>query len=55
MKLTKEQYLGLLRHALTFIGGVGVVLGKVDEGQTTEIISLAVTLVGMIWSVLSKK
>jgi hypothetical protein len=30
MKLTKEQLLGIVRHALTFIGGI-VMKGLVDE------------------------
>jgi len=55
MKLTKEQWLGILRHTLTFVGGVGITLGKADESQVTEAISLSVTAVGLIWSILSKK
>jgi len=31
MKLTKEQILGIIRHSLTFIGGIFVMKGLVDE------------------------
>jgi hypothetical protein len=31
MKLTKEQVLGIVRHALTFIGGIVIARGLVDE------------------------
>jgi hypothetical protein len=45
MKLTKEQVLGIVRHALTFIGGI-VVMQEVlvDEAVVTEIIGGAMTL-----------
>ncbi len=31
MKLTKEQILGIVRHTLTFIGGIVIARGLVDE------------------------
>ncbi len=31
MKLTKEQFLGIVRHSLTFIGGFLVMKGLVDD------------------------
>jgi hypothetical protein len=31
MKLTKDQLLGVIRHALTFIGGILITKGLVDE------------------------
>ena len=55
MKLTKEQILGIVRHALTFIGGIVVMKGLVDETLVTEIIGGAMTLTGAIWSVINKK
>jgi hypothetical protein len=54
MKVTKEQVLGILRHGLTFIGGVLVTKGLIDEATATEIIGGAITLVGTIWSVVEK-
>ena len=55
MKLTKEQILGIVRHALTFIGGIVVMKGLVDEAVVTEIIGGAMTLTGAIWSIIDKK
>jgi hypothetical protein len=31
MKLTKDQLLGIVRHSLTFIGGILIMRGLVDE------------------------
>jgi len=55
MKLTKEQILGILRHVLTFGGGILVMKGILDEGTVLTITGSAVTLVGSIWSIIDKK
>jgi len=55
MKLTKEQILGIVRHSITFIGGVLVMKGLVDETIVTEIVGGSVTLAGAIWSIIVKK
>lgn len=55
MKLTKEQVLGIVRHTLTFVGGIVVMKGLVDETTVTEIIGGVMTLTGTIWSVIDKK
>lgn len=54
MKLTKEQILGIARHALTFVGGILIMKGLVDEATATEIIGGLITLAGTIWSVIDK-
>lgn len=55
MKLTQEQILGIVRHTLTFVGGIVVMRGIVDETLVTEIIGGIMTLTGAIWSVIDKK
>jgi hypothetical protein len=55
MKLNKEQVMGIVRHALTFIGGIVVMKGLVDETVITEVIGSVMTLVGTVWSILDKK
>lgn len=55
MELTKEQILGIIRHTLTFIGGIIVMKGLTDETTITEIIGGVMTLTGTIWSIISKK
>jgi hypothetical protein len=54
MKLTKEQILGIARHALTFIGGILVMRGIVDETIVTEIVGGVMTLTGAVWSIVAK-
>lgn len=53
--MTKEQVLGLIRHSLTFVGGILIAKGLISEGTSTEIIGAVVTLVGSIWSVIKNK
>jgi len=53
--MSKEQYLSILRHFLTFAGGVLVVQGVLDEAMWAELSGAAMTLVGGIWGVISKK
>ena len=51
----KEQTLGLIRHALTFVGGIIVAKGLVDESLIQEVVGAAMTILGAAWSILSKK
>lgn len=53
--MSKEQFLGVLRHVLTFIGGILVVKGWIDETLITETVGAISTLVGTLWSVFTKK
>ena len=53
--IIKEQALGLIRHALTFVGGILIAKGLITESISFDIIGGVMTLVGSIWSVLSKK
>jgi hypothetical protein len=51
----KEQIMGLVRHALTFIGGVLVAKGLASDGQVMDIVGMAITTFASVWSVLAKK
>lgn len=55
MKLTKEQFLGIVRHSLTFIGGIMVMKGVIDDAMLSEVIGGVVTLAGTIWSIVAKQ
>lgn len=55
MNLTREQVEGIVRHTLTFVGGIVVMKGLVDEALVTEAIGGLVTLSGVIWSIIVKK
>lgn len=51
----KEQTLGLIRHALTFVGGIIVAKGLVGDAMFQEILGGVMTFIGAVWSVASKK
>lgn len=53
--MNKEQVLGIIRHTLTFIGGVLVIKGMSSEAAISETIGAVMTAVGAIWSVIKNK
>jgi hypothetical protein len=53
--MNRGQLEGIVRHVLTFVGGMLILKGVLDESTLNEIIGAAVTLSGGIWSILSKK
>jgi hypothetical protein len=52
--MKKEQILGLVRHSLTFIGGIYVMRGLIQEQLAQEIVGGLLTAIGGIWSVIDK-
>jgi len=52
--MKKEQLLGIVRHVLTFVGGILVAKGLATDVLSNELIGAAMTLVGGIWSIISK-
>jgi hypothetical protein len=52
--MTKEQILGIVRHVLTAMGGMAVILGYYDESTVTQIIGGLMTAVGFVWSIVNK-
>jgi len=54
MKMTPEKKEGLIRHTLTFVGGLLVMFGYITEELYTEIIGGLMTLVGFILSMKNK-
>lgn len=52
--MKKDQVLGVIRHTLTFVGGLLVMKGIVDETTITEIVGGVITLVGAFWSLVDK-
>ncbi len=53
--MNKEQVLGLVRHILTFVGGILVAKGLATETQSVELVGALATVIGGVWSILSKK
>lgn len=50
-----EKTLGIIRHVLTFAGGLFVTKGYVSDSLVEELIGGIVTIIGAIWSIKSKK
>lgn len=50
-----DKILGLVRHVLTFVGGIIVAKGLAEANITEEIIGGLMTVLGGVWSVVSKK
>lgn len=52
--MNKEKILGIVRHLLTFGGGILVTKGLATEVMSIELIGAAMTLIGGVWSIISK-
>jgi hypothetical protein len=53
--MNKEQIQGIVRHVLTFVGGILVFQGVIEESILNEVIGAAISLAGAIWSIFAKK
>jgi len=53
--MNKEEILGLVRHTLTFVGGILVTKGLLEAGLLQEVIGAVATLTGVVLSVLNKR
>lgn len=52
--MSKDQVLGLIRHVLTFAGGILVSKGILDEGMVVEAVGAVIGLIGTVWSIGAK-
>jgi hypothetical protein len=52
--MKKEVVLGIVRHVLTFVGGMLITKGLIDESTAQELVGSFVTTIGLIWSVIQK-
>lgn len=53
--MNKQQIMGIIRHTLTFIGGILVIKGITTETISNEVIGAVITAIGAVWSVVSNK
>lgn len=52
--MNKDQVIGIVRHALTFLGGIIVTKGLIEESTLLEIVGSISTLIGAVWSIIEK-
>lgn len=55
LNLTPEQCMGILRHTITFVGGVLLTTGVITEELWAEVSGAILGLGGTIWSIVIKK
>lgn len=53
--VNQEQFLGLIRALVTFVGGILVARGSADIATVETISGIAITLSGMVWSFAAKR
>jgi|TARA_B100000497_G_scaffold58884_1_gene67062 flagellar motor component MotA len=49
-----EQVLGIVRHSLTFIGGMLIMKGTIDATEWAELSGSLIAVIGGIWSIVVK-
>ena len=53
--MNSQQFMGIVRHVATFVAGVAVSKGYLDDQSALEIVGGLVALAGIVWSWTSKK
>lgn len=47
--MTKEQFMSILRHVITFVGGLLIANGSMDATSIETIAGVIVSLAGLVW------
>jgi hypothetical protein len=50
-----EQLEGILRHVVTFLGGIGVIAGSSMEAAWMTVGGIVITVAGIVWSLVRKE
>ena len=53
--MNREEILGVVRHALTIMGGYLVSRGVVDEATITVAAGSVTSIIGVVWSIFDKR
>lgn len=53
--MNKKVILAIVRHTLTFVGGILIAKGTLDEAMAQELVGGIMAVIGGVWSVLDKK
>jgi len=51
--MNRERILGIIRHVLTFGGGMAVSSGMLDAETLQTVVGASITLIGALWSVMA--
>lgn len=54
IKMNQKVILSVIRHILTFVGGMLIAKGVVSESMANEITGFIVAATGSIWSIVDK-
>ena len=52
--MSQNVIMAIIRHGLTFLGGILIAKGVLSESAASEISGLIMTAVGTIWSIFEK-
>ena len=52
--MDKDMIIALVRHSLTFIGGLLIMKGYIDESSLEEVIGSAISITSTIWMIVNK-
>ena len=52
--MSQNVIMAIIRHGLTFVGGMLIAKGIISEGMVAEISGLVMTAVATIWSIVEK-
>lgn len=52
--MKKDLVLALVRHTLTFVGGLFIMKGLLDETIVTELVGGVVSLTSVVWMTIEK-
>ena len=52
--ITKQQVLGISRHALTYFGGWLASKGYLSQEEAFQLVGGLVTVIGVVWSIYDK-
>ena len=53
--MNKQQVMGIVRHVLTFVGGILVLKGYTTDADFMALSGLISTAIGSIWSIIDKE
>jgi hypothetical protein len=54
-RLSKAQWMGIIRHLLTALGGFVVAQGTMNDGVAEQLVGGVTALIGFLWSVNTKE